>query len=108
MYIECEQLWRFLQAEDSYEGKLFSTKCPKRECPDCNLLSKKYSQEERDVYHKMWDSVVLLEDGNGSYRVKVSYLYNHNPHVIFAPQNSNFKQALAMSQRVTQQLKRKN
>ena len=105
--IECEQLRRFLQAENSYEGKLFWSKCLKRECPDCNLLSKKYRQEKQDVYRKLWDSVVLVINGDGSYRVKVSYIYNHNPHVIFAPQNANFQQDLAMSQRDIQQLKRK-
>ena len=35
--IECEQLRRFLQQEDSYEGKLFCSACLKRECPDCDL-----------------------------------------------------------------------
>ena len=55
----------------------------------------------------MWDSVVLINDGNGSYRVKVSYLYNNDPHVIFALENSNFHQALKTTQRVIHQLKKK-
>ena len=68
--IECQQLRHILQAENSNEGKLFCSKCLKRECPDCDLLSKRYSQEERDVYRKMWDPVVLVENGDGSYRVQ--------------------------------------
>ena len=55
----------------------------------------------------MWDSVVLVDDGNGSFRVKVSYLYNNNPPVIFVPENSKFQKALTMSQRVIHQLKKK-
>ena len=46
-------------------------------------------QEECDVYRKMWDNVSLVDDGNGAYRVKIIYLYQHNPHVVFAPENSN-------------------
>ena len=45
----------------------------------------------------MWDSVVLIKNNKGGYRVKVSYLYNNDPHVVFAPENSNFNQALIMS-----------
>ena len=56
----------------------------------------------------MWDDVSLVEVWNGTYRVKVNYLYKHNPHVVFAPQNSNYKQAVAMSQNVIRHLKRKN
>ena len=65
-------------------------------------------QEECDVYRKMWDNVSLVDDGNGAYRVKVIYLYQHNPHVVFAPQNSDYKQAMALNQTVIRQLKRKN
>ena len=31
--IECEQQRRFLQQEDSYEGKQLCSTCLKRECP---------------------------------------------------------------------------
>ena len=55
----------------------------------------------------MWDNVSLVDDGNGAYRVKLAHLYQHNPHAVFAPQNSNYKQAVAMSQTVIRQLKRK-
>ena len=54
------------------------------------------------------DNVNLVETGDGAYRVKVSYLYQHNPHVVFAPQNSNYKQAVAMGQNIIRQLKKKN
>ena len=55
----------------------------------------------------MWESVVLVGDGNGSFRVKVSYLYNNNSHVIFVPENSKFQKALTMSHIVIHQLKKK-
>ena len=51
--IEGEQLQQFLQQEDCYEGKLLCSACLKRECPDCDPLSKRYCQKECDVYCNM-------------------------------------------------------
>ena len=98
---------RFVQAENTYEGKIFCQKCLKRQCPDCSLLNKKYSQKEKETFKRMWTNLVLFKDDKGGYRVKVSYLYNNDPHVVFAPENTNFNQALIMSKKVIHQLKRK-
>ena len=62
--IEAEQLQRYLPAENTYEG--FCQKCLKRQRADRNLLTKKYSQQEKETYKRMWDSVVLIDDGKGS------------------------------------------
>ena len=95
-----ETLKRFLQAENTYEGKIFCQKCLKRQCPDCSLLNKKYSQEEKETFQKMWNNVVLIKDDKAGYRVKASYLYSNDPHVVFAAENTNFNQALLMSKKV--------
>ena len=57
---------------------------------------------------KVWNNVTLVEDGAGGYRAKVTYLYQKKPEGVFAPQNSNYKQAVAMSQNMIRQLKKKN
>ena len=83
----------FLQAENTYEGKIV-----------------KSAQEGNNlivVFKRMWDSVVLISDDKSGFRVKVSYLYDNDPNIVFAPENSNFDQALKMSQRVIHQLKKK-
>ena len=104
---DAEQLKRFLQAENTYEGKILCSKCRKRQCQDCSLLNKKYSEEEKDVFQRMWNNIVLIKDSNGAFRVKVNYLYKSNPHVIFSPENTNYNQALMMTKRVIMQLKKK-
>ena len=104
---DAEQLKRFLQAENTYEGKIFCQQCLKRQRPDCRLLNKKYSQEEKDVFQCMWNNVVLIKDNKGRYRVKVNYLNKKDPHVVFSPESANFNQALMMTKRVILQLKKK-
>jgi len=47
---DAEQLKRFLQAENTYEGKILCPKCLKRKYQDCSLLNKRYSQEKKDVF----------------------------------------------------------
>ena len=104
---DAEQLKRFLQAENTYEGKILCPKCLKRKCQDCSLLNNKYSQEEKDVFQRMWNNIVLIKDNNGSYKVKVNYLYKSDPNIIFSPENTNYNQALMMTKKVIQQLKKK-
>ena len=69
---EAEQLKRFLQAENTYEGKILCSKCRKRQCQDCSLLNKKYSEEEKDVFQRIWNNIVLIKDEKGAFRVKVN------------------------------------
>ena len=104
---DAEQLKRFLQAENAYEGKILCPKCLKRQYPDCSLLKKKYSQEEKDMFQRMWNNIVLIKYNKGGYRVKVNYLHKSVPHVVFSPKNTNLNQALMMTKRVIHQLKKK-
>ena len=55
----------------------------------------------------MSNNVVLIKDDKGGYRVKVSYLYNNDPHVVFSPESSKLNQALMMTKRVIHQLKKR-
>merc|ERR1711915_369422 len=88
-------------------GKILCPKCLKRKCQDCSLLNYKYSQEEKDVFQRMWNNIVLIKDSNGNYKVKVNYLYKSDPNIIFSPENTNYNQALMMTKKVIQQLKKK-
>ena len=98
---DAEQFKRILQVKNTYEGKILCPKCMKRQ--DCSLLNKKYSQEEKVVFQRMWNSIVLIKDSKGAFRVKVNYLYKSNPDVIFSPENTNYNQALMMTKRVIHQ-----
>ena len=48
-------------------------------------MNKRYSEEEKDVFQRMWNNIALIKDEKGAFRVKVNYLYKSDPNVIFSP-----------------------
>ena len=49
----------------------------------------------------------MADDKNGKQRVRVKHIYQNDPEVTFHPRNSNFKQAIDMTNNVIKHLKKK-
>ena len=49
-----------------------------------------------------------MDDKDGKQRVMVKYIHQNNPEVTIHPKNSNFKQAMAITNSVIKNLKKKN
>ena len=76
---ECENLKKFLVQEAAEKPRVFCRDCSKRECVSCENLQSKYSEEDQEIYKKMWDNVKLVQEG-GKTRVRATYLYRNPPH----------------------------
>ena len=84
-----------LQQETSYEGKILCNTCNKRKSESCGILSRKYSEEEREIFKEVSKNVSLIKDKDGKKRVRVEHIYKNGPEITFHRKNSNFKQAIA-------------
>ena len=99
---DCETLKKFMEAEADFSLETKCDECKKRDCEDCNMLKNRYSAEDSKIFKQLWDNVTLVEK-NGKTSVEVKYLYRHDPHETFKPENSNIEEA----KRRTNSLKRK-
>ena len=60
--LECEDLKCFLIQEAAKKTKVFCKDCSKRQCVSCDNLRSKYSEEDQEIYKKMWDNVKLVQE----------------------------------------------
>ena len=56
------------------------------------MLKNQYLAEDSKIFKQLWDNVNLVEKG-GKTSVAVKYLYRHDPHETFKPENSNLEEA---------------
>ena len=89
------------------KGEFYVTLAEKK-CENCELLSRKYSEEDRGIFKKVWNNVYLVYGKDGKKRVMVKYIYQNDLEVTFHPRNSNFKHAIAMTNNAIMHLKMKN
>ena len=89
---DCDTLKKFMEAEADFSFEAKCDRCKKRDCEDCNMLKNRYSAEDSKVFKELWDNVTLVEK-DGKTSVQVKYLYRHDPHETFKPENSNIEEA---------------
>ena len=67
--------------------------CKAKKCENCNLLNNSSSIEEKELYEKLWSKVEVVEL-NGKQRIKCKYEYKRDITKVFAPANSNVREAI--------------
>ena len=106
---ECGDLKKWIEAENTYQGRISCQKCIQRNCRDCTELNTKYSEVEKQEFLNTWNNTFIIDDplGQGK-KVMSRYTFQNDPHQTFKPENSNMKEALARTKRTINTLKKKN
>ena len=106
---DCGDLKKWIEAENTYQGRISCEKCIKRNCRECTDLNTKYSEIEKQEFLDTWNNTFITNDTAGKGKKVVSrYSFQNDPHQIFKPENSNMKEALARTKRTINTLKKKN
>ena len=69
------------------------------------MLKNRYSAEDSKIFKQLWDNVNLVEK-EGKTTVEVKYLYRHDPHETFKPENSNLEEAKRRTDSLIRKLKK--
>merc|ERR1719320_2227997 len=56
------------------------------------MIRLKFYNLNSKVFRELWNNVTLVES-EGKTRVQVKYLYRHDPHETFKPENLNLEEA---------------
>ena len=102
---DCENLKKFMESEADFSFETRCERCRKRDCEDCNMLKNRYSAEDSKIFRELWNNVTLVEEA-GKTRVQVKYLYRHDPHETFKPENSNLEEAKRRTDSLIRKLKK--
>ena len=86
-----------------FTPKLQCNTCKAKKCKSCNLLNNNSIVEEKELYEEQWKNVELVELKK---RVKCKYEYKRDIKKVFAPQNSNVKEAISRTKSLINKLKR--
>ena len=96
---------KFMESEADFSFEAKCERCRKRDCEDCNMLKNRYSAEDSKIFRELWNNVTLVEEA-GKTRVQVKYLYRHDPHETFKPENSNLEEAKRRTDSLIRKLKK--
>ena len=69
----CEVLKRYLQQENIFEGRILCNTCIKRKFENCELLSREYLEEKKEVFKQVWKNI-LVDGKDGEQRLMVKYI----------------------------------
>ena len=90
---------------ETMKKKLPCDTCKAKNCENCNLLYSNSIIDEKELYEKLWNNVKVVEL-NGKQRIKCKYEYKRDIRKVFAPENSNVREAIGRTKSLINKLKR--
>ena len=88
---ECGDLKKWIEAENTYQGRISCDKCIKRNCRDCTESNTKYSEVEKQEFLDTWNNTYITDDPLGGKKVVSRYSLQNDLHQTFKAEKRNFR-----------------